>query len=51
MATVSVMSRDFSYLSAIWPAVAENSKNGKMNSACARFCSVSDDIEVNDAVW
>jgi hypothetical protein len=51
IATVSVIRRDFSYLSASCPAVAENRKNGRMNNACARFCRVSDDIAVNDAVW
>jgi hypothetical protein len=50
-ATVSVMRADFSNLSAICPAVAENRKNGRMNSACATFCSVSDDRLVNEAVW
>ncbi len=45
------MSIDFSNLSANWPAVAENRKNGRMNSACARFCSVSEDMVVKLAVW
>ena len=31
------ISRLFSYLSASWPASAENRKNGRMNRPCARF--------------
>ena len=34
------ISRLFSYLSASWPASAENRKNGRMNSPCARFESM-----------
>ena len=34
------MTSDFSSLSASWPAVAENRKNGRMKSACARLESV-----------
>ena len=51
IATVMRMSVDFSYLSASWPAVAENRKKGRMKSACARFCRVSEDIVVKLAVW
>ena len=51
IATVMVMRRDFSYLSASCPAVAENRKNGSTNSACARFCRVSEDMVVKLAVW
>ena len=40
----------FSYLSAICPAVAEKSRNGRMKSACARFCKASEDIVVKLAV-
>ena len=49
--TVTVMRFAFSYLSASCPAVAEKRKKGRTKSACARFCSVSEDIEVNEAVW
>ena len=51
IATVIVISVDFSTLSAICPAVAENRKNGRMKRACARFCRVSEDIVVKLAVW
>jgi hypothetical protein len=49
--TVTRMRRDFSYLSASWPAVAEKRKNGSTNNACARFCSTSVDSEVKLTVW
>ncbi len=40
--SMSLMSRIrwlFSYLSANWPAVAENRKNGRMKMPAARFTS------------
>ena len=49
--TVTVMRLDFSYLSAICPAVAEKRKNGSTKRACAMFCSVSEDSVVKLAVW
>ena len=48
--TVMLIRRDFSYLSASWPAVAENRKNGNTNRPCATFCSTSVDIVVKLAV-
>ncbi len=32
--------RDFSYLSASWPDVADSSTNGRMNTPAATFTSV-----------
>jgi hypothetical protein len=43
--------RDFSYLSAIWPAVAENSMNGAMNTAAATLTRSFEDSEVSVAAW
>ena len=43
------ISRDFSYLSASWPAVAENSTNGAMNTAAAMLTRSFDDNAVSVA--
>ena len=43
------MMRDFSYLSASCPAVAENRKNGRMKSPAHRFTSVPESSVVNAA--
>ena len=45
------MSRDFSYLSASCPAVAESSTNGAMNTAPARFTSVFASAPLMPAAW
>ena len=45
------ISRDFSYLSASWPAVAENSMNGAMNTAPARLTSALASSDVICAAW
>ena len=45
------ISRDFSNLSAICPAVAENRKNGRMNSAAQTFTSVALGIVERLAAW
>ena len=45
------MSRDFSNLSASWPAVAENSMNGAMKTAPARLTSALGSSEVSVAAW
>jgi len=43
------MMRDLSYLSASWPAVAENRKNGRMKSPAHRFTTVPEFMVVSDA--
>ena len=43
--------RDFSNLSAIWPAVAENRTNGAMNTAAAMLTRSFDESAVSVAAW
>ncbi len=43
--------RDFSYLSASCPAVAENSMNGAMNTAAAMLTRSLDENAVSVAAW
>ena len=42
------ISADFSYLSAIWPAVAENSMNGTMKMAPIRLTIIPASIDVSE---
>ena len=45
------INRDFSYLSASWPAVAEKRTNGAMKTAAAILTRSFADIAVNVAAW
>ena len=45
------ITRDFSYLSASWPAVAEKSMKGAIKTAAAMLTRSFDESVVSDAAW